>query len=438
MVRQARSDEQAALRAASIQSSPHTNRFIPMESQANGMLMPAPPHAQAMPSPFQLNDLSFGLPGGDPTVTLPEGQPRNFQANGGEMTNPVLNGDHAPAVSGVSHNSTALTTLSPAWNRPLPPFIPPSQSEFAPALLEKYGLDHAPSVSQLPHRGHQGHLGLGLHTDNALPQVSDGCCFSEPPTQPLLGEPSPLAADVPMLSSPATGVSSTVSLNQSPESKGKEVASRGKDLEGSATEYDSMVTMAPQTTLYSIPPTYATAENPMTEAQHAQLQQDAHFNSQTVPQYAPYGITGSAAPSAEQFVASDFLHLCDCGPNCQCEMCAVHPYNPTAQSHMEDMANFIASDIGSSAAHSRRQSNYGEAYPGTAYSSGADAGLLGTLGGMTEGADFGQLMLNEYQADGNSASNPDGTLSTFDEATQRFAQSHDYLTFQYSFPGSDI
>ncbi|KAI4171769.1 MAG: hypothetical protein LQ343_004020 [Gyalolechia ehrenbergii] len=491
MVRQARRDEEAALRAASIQSSPHPNRFIPIESQPNGISMSGLSHAQAMPSSFQFNDLSFGLPGRHPNERLQEGQPRSYQANGLDATNPVFIGDHAPAASGVSHNSTALPILPPDWNRPLPQFFPPSQYGFPQALENNFVADHARPVPQLPHRGHRGHSRRRTHkalpqvaqqalpqvsqqalpqisqqalsqvsqqtlpqvsqqalpqvsqqdlpqvSQKASPQVSQKSCSSESQIKPSFDEPSPLAADVPILSSPTTEVSSTGSLDQSLEPNANEVSNKGKDPEGSRAEYNSMVNMAPQTTVYSIPYTYATAENPMTVEQHAQLQQGAYLNAQTVPQYASYGIAGAAAPSAEHFVANDFLHLCDCGPNCQCEMCAVHPYNPTAQSHMEEIANFMASDIGNSGVHSQPQSLYGEAFPGTTYSSGADAGLLGNLGGMAEGAEFGQLMMNGYQANGNSASKPDGRLSTAEEATQ-LAQSDDYFTVQYSFPESNI
>ncbi|KAI4191455.1 MAG: hypothetical protein L6R41_000106 [Letrouitia leprolyta] len=130
------------------------------------------------------------------------------------------------------------------------------------------------------------------------------------------------------------------------------------------------------------------------------------------PQFPPFGNDGAMAPPAEAFFPNDLLNLCKCGPNCQCEMCAVHPYNPTAQSHMQDLANFMVSDLGNPGPF------YNEAFPGPPYSSGADAGLLGNLGGLTEGTGDGQLTMNGYHTnvdidgdDIDSNAYPDGGIT---------------------------
>ncbi|KAL8942877.1 MAG: hypothetical protein Q9216_001420 [Gyalolechia sp. 2 TL-2023] len=478
MIRQVEKNKE---RASALQS-PHPNGFMTHEPQQPGVSMPGLPHPQIMPPGFEFNDLSCPIPGRVPNENFPEEQLLNCQPNGGDMANPYFNGAYAPNVSGVDPNSIALPVLPLEWNRPLPEFYPPSEPAFPQGLQDlqdNHGPDHAAPAPPSPHRDHNperrthqvslrlsqqalsqaeqqalpqssqqalsqaaqqalpqsSQQALSQLSQNALPQMQESS-FSEPSIDPSFHESSPLAADVPTLSSPA-GVSSNGSPDHPSELDANEDSDKGKDPEEPPELWDPLVSMAPEATVYSIPSDYATADNPMTLEQHAQLQQDADFNAQTVPNYAPSGIAGSAAPSADNFIADEYLHLCNCGPNCQCEMCAIHPYNETARSHMREIATFMDSNNGDSGAHSQTQPFYGENFPNAAYSSDANAEFGGVLDDVA-GAGFDQLLMNGYDGNDNSANNPDGSLATAGMATQPFAQSNDYFTFEYPFPGSNI
>ncbi|KAI9880535.1 MAG: hypothetical protein M1830_002575 [Pleopsidium flavum] len=97
-----------------------------------------------------------------------------------------------------------------------------------------------------------------------------------------------------------------------------------------------------QTTLYTIPPSYATASHPLTLQQLAFLQQNPHLYSQTVPQYAPFGIVGQVAPPADEMITFAPAHNCNCGAACQCLGCAAHPFNTTTRSHVQSLGAIIA------------------------------------------------------------------------------------------------
>ncbi|KAL8841505.1 MAG: hypothetical protein Q9170_000888 [Blastenia crenularia] len=100
----------------------------------------------------------------------------------------------------------------------------------------------------------------------------------------------------------------------------------------------------PQTTVYSLPSTYATQQNPMTFEQHGQMQQNGQLYGQNIPQYALDGINGTAAHPAEQIGATEFMHECACGPGCHCTYCVVHPYNPCALANANELAGIRSSD----------------------------------------------------------------------------------------------
>lgn len=97
-----------------------------------------------------------------------------------------------------------------------------------------------------------------------------------------------------------------------------------------------------QTTLYTIPPSYATASHPLTPQQLAFLQQNPHLYSQTVPQHAPFGIVGQVAPPADGMNMFAPAHNCNCGAGCQCLGCAAHPFNATTRSHVQSLGAIIA------------------------------------------------------------------------------------------------
>ena len=114
-----------------------------------------------------------------------------------------------------------------------------------------------------------------------------------------------------------------------------------------------------QTTLYTIPPTYATASHPLNPSQLAQLQHSHTGLSQMVPQYAPSGLMGSAAPSAEGTMTFNPAHNCNCGDNCLCLGCAAHPYNATTRNHVQDLGQILENSHETNNPPSRPQTSYG-------------------------------------------------------------------------------
>ena len=114
-----------------------------------------------------------------------------------------------------------------------------------------------------------------------------------------------------------------------------------------------------QTTLYTLPPTYATASHPLNPLQLAQLQHSHSGFSQMVPQYAPSGLMGSAAPSADGSMIFNPAHNCNCGDNCLCLGCAAHPYNATTRHHVQDLRQILENSHETTGSSSRPQSSYG-------------------------------------------------------------------------------
>lgn len=117
----------------------------------------------------------------------------------------------------------------------------------------------------------------------------------------------------------------------------------------------------PQTTVYSMPATYATAENPLTQRQQAYFQQNGHFYAQQVPHYAPLGVIGSAAPPAEGNAILSLTHTCTCGPSCQCVFCVAHPYNATTRDRVQSLAHLLPDDM-DYVPKSPVQSSYGQSF----------------------------------------------------------------------------
>lgn len=100
----------------------------------------------------------------------------------------------------------------------------------------------------------------------------------------------------------------------------------------------------PHTTVYSMPATYATAENPLTARQQEFYQRNSHVFSQQVPHYAPLGVIGSAAPPAEGNQMLSLAHTCTCGPTCQCVFCLAHPYNAPTRDRVQSLAHLLPED----------------------------------------------------------------------------------------------
>ena len=106
-----------------------------------------------------------------------------------------------------------------------------------------------------------------------------------------------------------------------------------------ATPFD--LGLVPRTTLYPLPPNYATAQNPMTAGQHFVHQQTTFADAQTVPSYAPAGLSGFAASPTNSTALFESMHNCTCGPACQCLFCAVHPYNSATLQQVHNLAHHL-------------------------------------------------------------------------------------------------
>ncbi len=121
----------------------------------------------------------------------------------------------------------------------------------------------------------------------------------------------------------------------------------------------------PQTTVYSMPATYATAENPLTASQQEYFQRNAHVYTQQVPHYAPLGVIGSAAPPAEGSESLSLAHTCTCGPSCQCVFCVAHPYNAPTRVRVQSLAHLLPED-GVYDPETHLPSSYGSPFHSTA------------------------------------------------------------------------
>lgn len=149
------------------------------------------------------------------------------------------------------------------------------------------------------------------------------------------------------------------------------------------------------------------------------------------PQYPPPSVDRAVAPPADSFNPNQFPNLCNCGPNCQCEICAVHPFNPASKLFVQDLADIMALDMGNPEPYSN------EGFPPGAFPPSVDPRLLGDMGHMTRGTGDSQLPMNGYQTNFDSASNayPDGPMFPPQQPTQHYAHSENYFEFQYPFFG---
>ncbi|KAL8860257.1 MAG: hypothetical protein Q9178_003228 [Gyalolechia marmorata] len=156
--------------------------------------------------------------------------------------------------------------------------------------------------------------------------------FSAPPsiynTEDMSLNPSAQAL------SAANFAGSALTVNQ--QDKGK-----GRETEVSMDAVEMMINGAPQTTIYSMPSTLATAENPMTSHQSAQLQASGSWRAQQVPRFAAEGINGSAAQPGDSIEATDNLYECPCGDGCACVFCSVHPHNEASVARAQEMGRLM-------------------------------------------------------------------------------------------------
>lgn len=188
----------------------------------------------------------------------------------------------------------------------------------------------------------------------------------------------------------------------------------------------------PQTTVYSMPATYATAENPLTVRQQEYFQRNSHVYSQQVPHYAPLGVIGSAAPPAEGTDILSLSHNCTCGPSCQCVFCVAHPYNEPTRDRVQSLA-YLLSDEGDYGPKSPLQPPYGSPFHPTASPS--------TMASTSHRMHIDEILHPSNLPQTRSFSSPDyggqvypalpnGSLA---EAQQPAVSSSGYLTMAYEY-----
>ncbi|KAL8907671.1 MAG: hypothetical protein Q9171_005764 [Xanthocarpia ochracea] len=175
---------------------------------------------------------------------------------------------------------------------------------------------------------------------SASPTPED--CGSEAPVLAVHPSMAPGIYDTEVMSldpsaqalSAANFADSALIVNQQDKGKG-----RGTEVSMDAVE--TMINDAPQTTIYSMPSTLATAENPMTSHQSAQLQASGSWRAQQVPRFAAEGIIGSAAQPGDSIEVTDNLYECPCGDGCACVFCSVHPHNEASVARAQEMGRLM-------------------------------------------------------------------------------------------------
>ena len=187
----------------------------------------------------------------------------------------------------------------------------------------------------------------------------------------------------------------------------------------------------PQTTVYSMPATYATAENPLTARQQEFYQRNSHVYTQQVPHYAPHGVVGSAAPPAEANEMLSLAHNCTCGPTCQCIFCVAHPYNGPTRDRVQCLADLLSNDgVYSPETH---LSPYGSPFQSPVESSNIPSTnqrmQIEDILHPSELPRSREFSSSGYGAGGHPAM-PNGSLA---EAAQPAISSSGYLTMEYEF-----
>ncbi|KAL8995853.1 MAG: hypothetical protein Q9169_004505 [Polycauliona sp. 2 TL-2023] len=121
----------------------------------------------------------------------------------------------------------------------------------------------------------------------------------------------------------------------------------GKGEDGSIWSPDFFPTPiidAPQTTMYPMPASYGSIENPMTSYQHERLRESASWRPQQLPYYADSGIGASVANRADGSEDMPHCFECPCGEECTCLMCTAHPHNTTSIGWVRDLYPHWLSD----------------------------------------------------------------------------------------------
>ncbi|KAL8756481.1 MAG: hypothetical protein Q9184_004489 [Pyrenodesmia sp. 2 TL-2023] len=328
----------------------------------------------------------------------------------------------------------------PPWQLPEQPQIAfhPDSGLPEPAFYPDHDLPHpaqensiGSTISSDPNSGEPN---PGFHPDNGLPKpVQENSLDSTSSSDSNYGEPNPLAG----LGNVTYTTPSSMSPNPSPEQQFEPAANEGS-LKGKEREVDTVGNGhwpydMPQTTVHSMPSSYATAENPMTQDRLTQLQQSSQLYSHQVPQCAPYGIAGSVAPSAEGFIPHESMYVCGCGPGCQCVACVVHPFNDCTMGRMGELSDIMAAENAALGAENWRQSGYEVPSPNTVTGPEVDSGNWESMAGLADGVDPSQLT-NEHPPTTSSAYGNYG-MPTAGGPALDVAHSSKFFTMQYHLPG---
>lgn len=188
----------------------------------------------------------------------------------------------------------------------------------------------------------------------------------------------------------------------------------------------------PYTTVYSMPATYATAENPLTQRQQDLFQQSGYIHSQQVPYYAPHGVMGSAAPSADGQTMSSLAHTCTCGPSCMCVFCVAHPYNAPTRDRVQTLAHLLPNDS-EWGPRSPLQPSYGQP-PHNFIDSSALVSPSGCVHSSQNSQQSGLPLPSVFSRPNVSAESYEGVSSASVSNTSYTAvPSSNYLTMQYEY-----
>ncbi|KAL8921449.1 MAG: hypothetical protein Q9172_004016 [Xanthocarpia lactea] len=319
----------------------------------------------------------------------------------------------------VDMNIQSSPVSLPPGQKPLPP-LPP---------YNRIQLQDAPP---------QGHI---FDRTSPTPELN-GAFPSAPPTPEDCGGEAPVFAEH---SSAALSIYNTEAMSLNPPAHALSAANfadsaltvnqqdkgKGRETEVPMDAVETMINGAPQTTIYSMPSTLATAENPMTSYQSAQLQASGSWRAQQVPRFAAEGINGSAAQPADSIEATDNLYECPCGDGCACVFCSVHPHNEASVARAQEMGRLMlepnaptalgsppqflldemANHVTGHGDHTGSQNNQADDFPG-------HLGYGPTDGPSSEQMSLGPMLAEgymyheyDYQPTGNLCSDSTGTCN---------------------------
>ncbi|KAI4267401.1 MAG: hypothetical protein L6R38_008277 [Xanthoria sp. 2 TBL-2021] len=200
----------------------------------------------------------------------------------------------------------------------------------------------------------------------------------------------------------------------------------GKSEEGelSAESFlQTAINSAPQTTMYPIPPSYATVENPMSYDQYTQLRASESWRPQQLPYYAGSGIAGSTANRADSLEDVPHCFECPCGEECICFLCTAHPHNQTSVHHFRELYPFWRSDPAN--APTGRQ-------PGLEETLSRDAAtVVGEHAGSTQVESPTSSAMHGFPD--SAGYNPTDELYPGEPSTLYGMSSRNYTYFQYDF-----